>query len=394
MRTKRKSLTNAESLEDDSSSSSQGSTGVRVLVALALVLAAAALVIPRFFLTTPDEVEAALSVPPVPPVTVEVEMRSIRVESVSRGTVEFVGIQDVVLPALPGLAGSIPIVTSSRPGGDRLTSGDVLLEVSYRPVFVLEGETPLVRDLATGSSGPDVEMLQAALESLGFLDAGDVDGRFGSATRVAIAGLYEEAGYAAPLVGRRVFAPISELWITPDTDIAVREMASVGERLTRGESVGTISTPELLIVTRVWPREASEISVGDSVAILDETTGETQEAKISSISPTPDVDTNLVAVTIAVDTMFAADRDYRITIVLNQSDGEVLAVPETAIYSGSGGATYLLRMVNGRPERIDVTVGIVGLDGFAEIILSQSDAPKAPNGALQAGDVVLIGPVQ
>lgn len=360
---------------------------MRVLIAFAVVLSAATLLIARFFLTTPEEVETSLSVPSIPPVTVEVELRVVTIESVSRGTVGFVGLREVVLPDLPGVSESIPIATSSRSDGDHVASGEVLLEVSYRPVIVLEGETPLVRDLASGSSGQDVEMLQTALVNMGLLDVAEVDGRFESATRLAIAGLYERAGYSAPLAGRRVFAPMSELWITPDSNIEVREMASVGTRLVEGESVGTISTPELMVVTKVQPREASEMSVGDAVTILDEMTGETQEAILSSISPAPDADTGLLTLTISVDTVPAADRDYRITIALSQSDGEVLAVPQTAVYSGSGGTSYLLRMVDGRSERIDVTVGIVGLAGFAEVVPSDG-------GVLQAGDVVLIGPEQ
>ncbi len=387
MRTKKKSLTNARTLGDDSSCGSRGSMSVRWLLALAIILSAATLLIARFSLTTPSAVEAALSAPPIPPATVEVEMRVVKIEAVSRGTVEFVGLREVVLPNLPGLSDSTPIVTSSRPDGDQLTSGDVLLGVSYRPVIVLEGDTPLVRDLATGSEGPDVEILQAALARLGFLDAVEVDGRFGSETRRALSGLYEQAGYSAPLAGRRVFAPMSELWITPDTDLQVRTMASPGTRLSDGESVGTISTPEFVVVTRVQQREVSEMSIGDAVTILDETTGEAEDAIVSSISPVPDTETGLVRVTISVDTAFDADRDYRVTIALSQSDGEVLAVPETAIYSGSGGTSYLLQMVDGRAERIDVTVGIAGLDGFAEVTPS-------PSAVLRAGDAVLIGPEQ
>ncbi len=222
---------------------------------------------------------------------------------------------------------------------------------------------------------------------MGFLDAREVNGRFGSSTRLALTNLYEGAGFSAPVVGRQVFAPMSELWVTPDTNIEVRAMASIGEGLVRGEPIGTVSTPERFIVTRVQQREATEMSIGDSVTILDETTGETQEAEISSIAPSPDVNTDLVVVTIFVDAMFATDRDYRITIVLSQSDGAVLAVPQTAIYAGSGGALYVLRIVEGGSERVDVTMGIVGVDGFAEVT-------ALPGGVLQVGDLVAIGPGQ
>jgi peptidoglycan hydrolase-like protein with peptidoglycan-binding domain len=86
------------------------------------------------------------------------------------------------------------IITALPARGDQLKEGDVLLTVSGRPVFVLQGDTPVYRDLFPGLNGEDVRQLETALERLKF-DPGPVDGVFDQETAAAIADLYNAAGY-------------------------------------------------------------------------------------------------------------------------------------------------------------------------------------------------------
>ncbi|MCX3061899.1 peptidoglycan-binding domain-containing protein, partial [Streptomyces beihaiensis] len=80
--------------------------------------------------------------------------------------------------------------------GQRLRMGQLLLEVSGRPVFVLKGDIPAYRDLGPGSTGDDVAQLQRALAGLGYAVGGDRSGTFGAGTQAAVARFYRAHGVA------------------------------------------------------------------------------------------------------------------------------------------------------------------------------------------------------
>lgn len=95
-----------------------------------------------------------------------------------------------------------PVVTGVRVrAGDMVEAGQVLLEVSGRPVFVLPGELPVYRDLRPGGEGRDVEQLQTALKGLGYGVGTDPAGTYGAGTRTAVAAFYRATGYDAPVTG-------------------------------------------------------------------------------------------------------------------------------------------------------------------------------------------------
>ncbi|MDR0592804.1 MAG: hypothetical protein LBG60_06015 [Bifidobacteriaceae bacterium] len=82
--------------------------------------------------------------------------------------------------------------------GAVVEAGDVILEVSGSPVFVLPGEFPAYRSVGPGSSGPDVLQLRAALAALG-LGVGDIGSKtYDLALANAVKALFEGAGYPAP----------------------------------------------------------------------------------------------------------------------------------------------------------------------------------------------------
>jgi peptidoglycan hydrolase-like protein with peptidoglycan-binding domain len=79
------------------------------------------------------------------------------------------------------------------PAGTEFAEGAVVVEVSGRPVFAVQGAVPAFRSLRPGMSGADVEQLQAVLSRLGYTP--DSDGRFGDATKTAVTAFYRAAGY-------------------------------------------------------------------------------------------------------------------------------------------------------------------------------------------------------
>ena len=95
------------------------------------------------------------------------------------------------------LGGGGGVVTKVPKPGDTVTSGQVIMEVEGVPVFLLRGELPLWRDIAPGTSGPDVAAVRTALDSLG-INAGAPAGQsYDTALSNAIAALYSRAGYSA-----------------------------------------------------------------------------------------------------------------------------------------------------------------------------------------------------
>jgi peptidoglycan hydrolase-like protein with peptidoglycan-binding domain len=146
---------------------------------------------------SPAEIAAETAVPPDGLITAKIEARAITSTVVARAEVVF---EDPVQvnPVIPeGMTAAV--VTGQVPEiGAEVNAGDVILEVSGRPVFVLAGEFPAYRSMGPGSSGRDVLQLRAALSALGF-GVGDAEAQaYDAALAEAVRALYQKAGYAPP----------------------------------------------------------------------------------------------------------------------------------------------------------------------------------------------------
>jgi hypothetical protein len=78
--------------------------------------------------------------------------------------------------------------------GKNLNEGDVVANVSSRPIFLLQGEFESYRSMSAGSKGLDVEQLDGALSRMGLLK-GKANDTFDAATQAALVQLYKNAGY-------------------------------------------------------------------------------------------------------------------------------------------------------------------------------------------------------
>ncbi|HQZ34280.1 MAG TPA: peptidoglycan-binding domain-containing protein [Ilumatobacteraceae bacterium] len=126
-------------------------------------------------------------------------------------------------------------MTSVPPAaGTEVVEGQVVVEVSGRPVFVMQGDVPVYRSLQPGMAGPDVVQLQAALTRLGF--SPDADGVFGEATKQAVTALYSAAGFA-PMASATTMADVSAAEQTyHGAEAAVSEAEATLARATAGGS--------------------------------------------------------------------------------------------------------------------------------------------------------------
>lgn len=102
------------------------------------------------------------------------------------------------------------VVTEHRLGiGDVATPGDAVIDVSGRPVIMLQMPFPLYRDLSPGARGEDVTALQRSLSSLG-LYAGPIDGSYGPQTSAAVRSLYRAASVTPPEPSPELTAAVVE----------------------------------------------------------------------------------------------------------------------------------------------------------------------------------------
>ena len=159
------------------------------LIGLVVLAAAAWLVGSRS--QSPEQAAARAREPPASYITAKVERRVLSKTVIQRGDVR----AEVSLEVgAPSSVDGEPVVTGiAVTQGADVAEGTKLIEVSGRPVFVLQGAVPVYRALRPGMTGADVSQLQAALVRLGF--APDGDGRYDEATKAAVTGFYTAAGY-------------------------------------------------------------------------------------------------------------------------------------------------------------------------------------------------------
>ncbi|MFD7546091.1 peptidoglycan-binding protein [Streptomyces sp. NPDC059816] len=166
-------------------------------VAGGAVLLAGGAVLASTVIKSPSQAAAEEASPPERSVlTSTVEHRMLTSSVIVRGQVVAGQSVDVAPQVAGGEDGAAPVVTKVPvKQGDRLKAGQVLLEVSGRPVFALPGRIPVYRDLKPGAEGDDVKQLQEALRALGHSTGGDAVGTFGAGTKDALNAFYAAIGY-------------------------------------------------------------------------------------------------------------------------------------------------------------------------------------------------------
>ena len=144
---------------------------------------------------SPAEVAAETQAPEPSLISVPVESRVLSQQVVVRGTVRASDATELTVSAATGT--SLVVTRLPMAAGDPVAEGDVAIEVSGRPIIVLQGELPVFRNLIPTLDGPDVRQLEEALNRLR-LDPGNVDGVYDRSTAAAVDRLYRNAGYTPP----------------------------------------------------------------------------------------------------------------------------------------------------------------------------------------------------
>ncbi|MFE6163308.1 peptidoglycan-binding protein [Streptomyces sp. NPDC056486] len=203
---------------------------------------------------SPADAAAAHQPPEAGPVTVAVERRSLTASVVAQGSVEFASSRDVTLAGLVGSPDSgagdagagdsvAQRVTKAPTAGTEVREGDVLMQVSGRPVLVLRGTVPMYRTLGPGASGGDVTQLQRALARLGF-NPGSANGTYGQSDAAAVSRWYKRKGYRAmePTVADKQQLGTLEAAVTSAQQALLEARDSGGESGSKSSGSGSPGT--------------------------------------------------------------------------------------------------------------------------------------------------------
>ncbi|WP_314247971.1 peptidoglycan-binding domain-containing protein [Streptomyces sp. DSM 40907] len=182
--------------EDDRGGLARGRRVVLAVVGGAALLAVGGL-LATTLVKSPAQVAAETGPPAQGALTADVERRVLAQTVVMRGTVvadQSVAVSPQGVRSGEG-TGAALVTRLPLKAGDPVTAGQLIAEVSGRPVFTLHGAQPMYRDLKPGATGDDVAQVQQALRELGHGTGGDAKGVFGAGTKAALAARYRAIGY-------------------------------------------------------------------------------------------------------------------------------------------------------------------------------------------------------
>jgi peptidoglycan hydrolase-like protein with peptidoglycan-binding domain len=398
------------------------------------------------FIRSPADAASRAQAPEASAITVPVELRVLESEVRTRGDVAFAGSADIELD-LGGLETAAVITGHVPERGDELAEGEPLIEVVGRPVIALEGELPMYRSLGPGMSGPDVVQLKQTLRRIGLDPGSDDDdytwataqavaelyGRAGylppepdeglvaerdaandavvaaeeelSAAKAAASALADTAEPGSPELaeartrveqaedalddarGARSEAqfraatplPSSEVYYLPNLP---RHVADVS--VSRGDvadgKVMSVSGTNLQVTTQELDDDERALMAEGMDAILElpggEQVGTVAEVESTAVIDPPDLSGD------EIDAVLE-NPNILVVIPVSSTEGEVLAVPESALTAGPGGESRVeVQREDGQTELVEVTIGLVA-QGYAEV--------SAVDGVLAEGDLVVVG---
>ncbi|GAA2977201.1 hypothetical protein JCM13580A_28530 [Streptomyces drozdowiczii] len=371
-------------------------------------------------LKSPAQAAAETVAPPPDVLTAPVVRKVLAQSVVTRGKVTASQHVEITATGTPAGVGRAVVTKVKAEPGATLKAGQVLLEVSGRPVVLLQGAMPAYRDLMRGASGEDVTQLRKALAGIGYPSHGDAPGEFGAATEQAVTRFYRARGYAPPTSsgngngngtgngtadkntgtgtgtaggGRPPMVPLSEVaYVDSPTARADTVTAQVGDDA--NGALLSVTSGALVVNGSVASYEKGLIRPGQSVEILYEATGASASGTVASVSDRPakardgESAQSGEAYALRVKSAKALPEEFngadvRLTVVAASSRDEVLAVPASAVSAGADGLTSVTVRSGGRERRVAVRVGMTG-DGFVQI------TPQEP-AAVAEGDQVVVG---
>jgi hypothetical protein len=182
--------------------------------------------------------------------------------------------------------------------------------------------------------------------------------------------------------------PAAEFYFLPSLPRKIQTLSVDAGEVPAGP-VMTVTGSGTSITSGVASSDRRLISVGDEVILEDDDLGIQAPAKIAFIADSPgggDLPSDRYRIRIDPDEDLPEDAlnvNFRITIPVTSSGGEVLAVPLAALSAGTDGTTRVeVERSAGETELIRVNPGLKA-DGFVQI--------DVLDGSLEPGDRVVVG---
>lgn len=310
-----------------------------------------------------------------------VSRQALSAETQVDATLGYAGIYTVVNPA-QGTLTALPTV------GQIVSQGQILYQVSTRPVVLLYGSTPAYRSLAEGAAasdvtGPDVAELNADLVALGYVTGAELSptsDEFNYWTKVGVEKLQASLGETQNgelALGQAVFVP-SAARITTVT-------ATLGAPAQPGQSVLTATSTTREVTIALDAAQQSEVKVGDKVSITlpNNRTTPGLVSDIGTVATAPASGATNTSPTISVEVI---PTDPAATGSLDQAPVEVsittanvtsaLVVPVDALLAlANGGYAVEVVSLTGIHSLVPVTLGLFDdADGLVQVMGSDLTA--------------------
>lgn len=161
------------------------------------------------------------------------------------------------------------ILTQLPQVGKVISEGQVLYEVSGRPVVLLYGSTPAYRSLSAGTNngvtGPDVRELNADLVAMGYASSSEIPAGFdvfSNWTTLGVEKLQSALGVSANgtlSLGEAVFLPTA----ARITSVS----ATLGASAPVGQAIMSATSTDRVVTVDLDSAQQSEVAVGDHVTI-------------------------------------------------------------------------------------------------------------------------------
>lgn len=357
---------------------SRRTRGLAVIVAVAIAAAGGG-VLGAHWIKSPAQLAAESSAPPPSVITAPVERRVVSSGMVTRGTVGSLSTINAVPTQHPSGVAEALVTKLPAKAGTTLKPGDVVMEISGRPVFYLPGRIPAYRDLQPGATGPDVTQLQQALTAAGFSDD-DESGHYGPDTATAVAALFTSHGYTPQGKGSLPMSSVD--YVNSPTSTIVTLNASLGQEAAKADV--ELAAGDLVVLVDQTPASGELMRTGAQVELTAEILNQTAAGTITKILPgKAGADpTAVVTPDKPLEPRWAGE-DVRVQISRASSKGKVLAVPVSAISMSGEGEAKVVVVHDGKQSDVPVTVGATG-GGYAQV---------TPTGSAQIseGDRVIVG---
>jgi hypothetical protein len=159
------------------------------------------------------------------------------------------------------------VTVQKKQVGDPVAPGDVVAEVSGRPVFAVPPGLPFYRNLAVGAKGADVAALRQYLEQAGHLTAGQ-GSEFNARILAGLRSLYQAGGYELPLAdGVNQGFVLDEFAEVAAQPVPVVKAAAVGALVGDGTPLVEVVIGEPWASARASILDAEALQEGSEVSV-------------------------------------------------------------------------------------------------------------------------------